>query len=255
MNTRRAGSVVMPNRGQVVDAVTSYIARQTQRLADIVSNAEEYLSALTLTGTITYSVDPNESFTITYPKPAGNTVTLAGAAQWVNSTATPEIDFYNAKKIMSDECGLEPTDCIMSNSAAVAFMGLANVKALLDKLNVSAGGLDFTRQFTADGAIFLGTFCGIRCWSYPRTLKVSGSQTALIRNNYIEFVHAGPAAQWTMYYGAIFDMDALMDQVFVGARFAKSWLEKDPSVMQLLLTSRPLPVPRRPGAMVSMLVM
>lgn len=251
MTKRRAGSVVMPGKSEMMSAIDAYIARQTQRMADICTNAEEYLCALSLTGTISYAVDPLESFTITYPKPAGNTVTLAGAALWSASTSTPQTDFYNAKKLMSDEVGLNPTDCIMSNTAALAFMTNVQVIATLDKLNVSAGGLSFANQFTDDGAIFLGTFCGIRCWSYPREVIVNGSSTKLIRNNYVEFVHAGSAAEFTMYFGAIFDMDALEEDAFVGRRFSKSWKEKDPSAQILLTCSRPLPVPRRPGAIVS----
>ena len=49
-------------------------------------------------------------------------------------------------------------------------------------------------------------------------------------------------------------MDAFEAGLWVAQRFSKSWVTKDPSQRLALLHSRPLPVPRRPGAMVSMKV-
>jgi len=63
-----------------------------------------------------------------------------------------------------------------------------------------------------------------------------------------------PAAENVMYYGAIPDFDALQGRAWVGRRFGKSWMDKDPSAQIALVHSRPLPVPRRPGSMVSMKV-
>ena len=111
-----------------------------------------------------------------------------------------------------------------------------------------------TTQFSEDGAIFLGSFCGIRFWSYPRQVKVAGSMTDLIRAKYAEFVCRVPAAEFTLYYGAIHDWKALQNRSFVGERFSKSWEDEDPSVRQLLTHSRPLPVPRRMGAVYSLKV-
>lgn len=251
LSNRRPGSIIFPGQGGIVSAAEQYVARQLGRLADLVTNAEEYLCCMALQGTISYQVSDDANFTITYPKPSGNSVDLGTNNYWADSTSNPEVDCYEAKRVVSEEVGLGITDCILGSEAAVSFLKSSTVRSLLDVRNVTAGGQDFTTQFSEDGAIFLGTFCGIRFWAYPRQVKVNGTMTDLIRSKYAEFVCRVPAAEFTLYYGAIHDWKALQNRSFVGERFSKSWEDEDPSVRQLLTHSRPLPVPRRMGAVYS----
>lgn len=223
-----------------------------KRLADLITNAEEYLCALAIRGVISYVAADEANFTITIPKPAGNNVTLS--TFWDDPAGTPSVNFLTAKQLASDEVGLGITHCILGSEAMAAFLQNDEVKALMDINNVSAGALTLQEKFNDDGAIFLGVFCGVQVWGYPRTVKVKGVSTALIRAKYAEFLCVTPAAENTLYYGAIPDLDAFEGQLFQAERFSKSWIQKDPSVMQMLAHSRPLPIPRRPGSMVSMKV-
>ncbi len=253
---RKPGSVIFPPQTEQVSAIGAHIARELQVLADLVTNAEEYLAALSLQGTISYSVTPEENFTITYPKPAGHNITLV--TFWDDadpSLPEPEINVHAVKRLLSAEVGLGVTDAICGSEAADAFMRLAkNQKFLFDKRDVNMGGADFTTMFNEDGAIFLGRAFGVNFWEYSRTATVDGSSTNMLRAKYIEFVSATPSAEFTMYYGAIADMHAFEGNLWIAQRFSKSWLTQDPSQRLALLHSRPLPVPRRPGAMVSMKV-
>lgn len=254
---RRPGTVIFsPGAGYQLSALRAHMARDMQGMADMVTNAEEYLCSMALQGSIAYSVADQEVITITFPRSAGNNITLS--TFWDDATpANVKINnnFHTVKQILS-ELGLAPTDAIMGTEAAAAFRNLVAGGYLktLDQRHVTQGDIDFTQQFSEDGVIYLGTFDGIRCWEYGRTATLNGVATNMIRPKYVEFISRSTNSQRVLYYGAIPDMKALKGQLFQGERFSKSWEVEDPSAMMALLHSRPLPVPRRPDATVSMKV-
>ncbi len=94
---------------------------------------------------------------------------------------------------------------------------------------------------------------GSRVWEYSRTVDVDGVPTSLVDPKKAIFFHNGPAAQNVLYYGAIADMKTIGGR-FMSKRFSKSWETDDPSVLWALLASRPLPISRRPGSVVDMIV-
>jgi hypothetical protein len=254
---RRPGSTIFIESGEQLSAIEQHIARDLQVMSDLITNAEEYLCALALQGTISYVNEDEDAFTITFPRSGGHTITLS--TFWDDATPADvrmEADVFNAKKLLSDAVGLPVTDCILGSEAVTEFQALiarGDLK-VLDQRNVTGGVVTFLEQFNQDGAIFLGEAFGIRWWAYPRTASLNGSSVNMIRPKYAEFVSASPASDRVLYYGAIPDMDALEGRRFVGERFSKSWRENDPSAMMALIHSRPLPVPRRPDATVSMKV-
>lgn len=258
---RPVGTVqYVQSAGQVISAAQAHIAEDLQIMADMITNAEEYLCAFALRGQISYAVEDEEVFTISMPKPSANDITLS--TFWDDADPTAVRIFANvlaAKRAISDDTGLAgPTDAILGGDASAQLMELAEagqIKLLnnLDR-NLTGGGLDFTQNFRDDGAIYLGTFAGVRWWEYSRQVTVNGVATDLIRPKYAEFVTATAAADNVMYYAAIPDMDALQGRSFQGERFSKSWLIKDPSSQMSLVHSRPLPVMRKPGSTVSMKV-
>lgn len=255
MNARMPGFQIFPSRQQWGSSQDLYMQKQLERLADLATNAEEYLCALAIRGVISYSVSEQAVFQITYPKPAGNNVTLT--TTWDDpDPSVPEIesDFDTAKRLISDEVGLVPTDVILGSTAARLFKKVLKSQKILDMLHYTAGEVTLQNQYRPDGAILLGNFCGINVWSYPRTVSINGSTVPLVRANYAEFVCAVPAAENRIYYGPIADEDALEGDMAVTQRFSKSWVEKDPSQRFLLLQTRPLPCTRRPGSIVSMQV-
>ncbi len=249
---RRVGSVVFPTKGQQLSAIEAHVARDMQRMADLITNAEEYLCALAIRGEISYTAADESHFKVTYPKPGGHTLNVANT--WATaSTATPSQDFTTAKRLVNGEHNLPVTDCIMDAEAAQNFVRIQEIKDMLDNRRMLAGGIDLRRQFDATGALFLGNFMGIDCWEYSRSAVVPGlGSTALIRTGFAEFVSAVPEADNHIYYGAISDMKALEGRLFQGERFSKSWMKEDPSQRIVLVKSRPLPIMRRPGSVVSM---
>ena len=257
INQRRAGSVIFPTSGQQSSAMQTQMARELQNMADDIANSEEYLACLSLQGEISYEVADGEVFTITFPRSAGNDVTLSGADLWdAGGTEDIEGDFQDAAEAINDGVSLGCTDAICGALAADQFRTNAIVRATLDNRNIDAGTLLLRERFRQSGALFLGSFYnGINVWRYARTVDVNGSTVDLIRSKYVEFIAATREAQFTAYYGPIADMKALGSRQFVGKRFSKSWEVEDPSVRWVLAHTRPLPVPRRPDATYSLKVL
>lgn len=248
---RQPGTVIFPSRGEQLSAIQKAIARDAQHLMDMIENREEWMAAMALRGTITYSVTDEEVFTVTFPRQSSHSVTASPL--WDNS-GKPSLDFLAAKRLINKDTGLVVTDVFLGSDASVAFLQNSEVQNLLDTRNLQAGELQITNQFTEQGALYLGRFSGVRVWEYSRQVLVSGSAVDLIRPKYAEFVHVGPSNRFETLYGAIPDFEALQGRKFVGKRFSKSWMEKDPSVRQLLIHTRPLCVPVLPDATVSMVV-
>jgi len=253
---RQPGTDIYIDSGAQANAVQSHIAEDLQLMGDYVTNAEEWLCAQAIQGVIAYEVADQEVFTITFPKPSGNNITLT--TFWNDGTAGDVKvleDIHTVKKVLADEVGLTPTDAICGESAATQLRLLAKGGYItLDNRTLNMGNVDFTTQYNDDGVIYIGRIAGVDFWEYSRTAELNGSDTAMIRTKYVEFLSTSANSDRVLYYGAIPDMKALQGKRFVGERFSKSWEQEDPSAFMALLHSRPLPVPRRPGANVSMKV-
>jgi len=257
ISQRRPGDrIFVSGKSDVIASAQRYITQIQQGLEDQVINAEEYLISRSLQGVISYSVADEEVFTITFPRPAANNVTLD--TWWDDAdpdNVTLELDFHLIKSLASETTtGLPLTDAIMGSTAATAFLKLARLKNI-PLGNINQGTIDFTTQFNEDGVIFLGTFSGVRLWQYNRSVILNGSSTDMIRTNYVEFISSSPQTERVLYYGAIPDMDAIENGNIVSERFSKSWKVSDPSARYMLVQSRPLPVPRRVDASFSVKVL
>jgi len=252
---RHAGDEVFLTGGPA-EKVAREVARQMQRMEDLVANAEEYLCAQALRGVISYSSADESVFTITLGKSVGNTITLTDFWDETGDIAETHL---TVRARMHGQVQLQPTDCILGEEAAAAFIKSQSAKELLDLRGVTFGGMDLTTGFASSGvmqgAMFLGVIGGVRYWAYyPSVTLPDGSSYALVRAKYAEYVHAGPAAMNEMAYGPISDLDALDAGLLSSRRFSKSWRQKDPSVQQVLIHSRPLPIMKRPDSVVSVKV-
>jgi hypothetical protein len=248
---RRPGTVIFVDTGSQMSAIQAHIGRDLKRLRDLIANSEEWMSAMAIRGTVTYSVNDQENFTITFPKPSAHTFT---ASPLWSTTSNPEEDVLTAARLIADDTGLTPTHAICGLNAAKYFRKNARVETILDNRRIMSGEKVYTGAVNEQGAIFMGTWCGLEWWEYSRSVNLDGTSTKLVRDDYVEIVTATPAADNVTYYGAIPDMDALQGRMIQSKIFSKSWIEKDPSVMWALAHSRPLTVPRLPGSMVSIKV-
>lgn len=253
---RRPGDSIFQTGEEALSSQERYIARRIRRLRDRIDNTHEWMWSQLLQGQINYQVNEQANFQITVPRLATHDIDLATAKEWDNATASGikiYEDFDLAKSLSSEDEGTVITDALMGTNAALYFLRNAEVRELLQKSSgILTGEMDLRRQYRDDGAIFLGEFCGINCWKYPRKLNVAGTPTDLIRPNFVEFVSATPQTEATTFYGAILDMEAFEARQHIGKIYSKSWTTKDPSHLRLLAHSRPLPWFPRPNANVSM---
>ena len=251
LEKRRPGQPIFSNQAQIAAGARRHVTQELAKLERLIVNRIEWLCAMALRGVIQYSVPDLGNFTISFNKPAGHTIILAGAALWTAATGVPIEQFRQAKRLVADEHGISVTHAIMGQEAASAFLANPNVRAELDNRRFDMEStLSANPDFSPEGAVFLGVYCGIPCWEYSRSLEGA----PLIRSKYVEFVTASPSAENVLYFGSINDHDALDGGTWVGERFSKSWVTKDPSVRWALVQSRPLPVMRRPGSVVSIQV-
>jgi len=256
MVNRRPGGVIFASGDDIAAAMRQYIADEQEMMLDDITNSEELLCALALTGTITYQTADEEAFTITSPRSTTNDFALSGADRWDQTGSSPRQTMKAVMQIINEAVGLGVTDAIMGADAAEAFLGNPEANTLLDVRRFNTGTLDFNQQFGADGALYLGTYVGgIRLWMYARQVLVGSTTTDLIRPKYVEFIAKSPVAQFVTYYGAIEDMRAIgAGRVLQSKRFSKSWEVEDPSARMLLIESNPMPCIRRPDSTVSVQV-
>lgn len=233
------------------------ITRRMQRMSDAIEHAEEYMAAaLAFRGSLSYSDEIGDVFTISVPRPSGNNITLS--TFWDDSTpadVTPYEDFNTVQKILADEVGLQATDCVMGEEAATAFRKWAHNSAIVgdNRISYTDGILQSVAPYTRAGVQFLGVYRGVRLWEYSRSLVVAGTSTPLVRPKRAEFFCDGALAECVMNYAAIPDL-SVESGVFIGRRFSKSWTENDPSVRVMVTKTRPMPVISKPGAFVSVKV-
>jgi len=250
MLRRLGGFNVFTDRGQKEAQIREAIARDQQRMNDLLENNMEWLASQTLTGVVSYSVARQANFRLDFGRLA--THNINAAVSWATfATSQPADDLLAAARLINDDSELNATHAILSTEAATNLFKSASIQNVLDNRRMEAGSLEF-RLFEATGARFLGTISSIQLWEYGRSITVNGVSTPLIRAGYAEVVHVGPSNQFVSYFGAIPDWDAIEEGLWMGEKFSKSWLTKDPSVRWMLLTSRPLPVPRRVNATVSL---
>lgn len=247
---RRPGTAIFPTEGDVLSATEEVIARDMQYMNDMCENAEEWLQCMALQMVITYNVTDQERYTVTYARDTDHSVTPS--IFWNQANSTPTADVHAIKALISEAVGMGVTDAICGAEAAAAVRANPVIAAIINtQANMNAGALNLSQQFRDDGAIWMGKIYDINFWEYPRTVRIAGTATALIRTKYIEFVAATKAAQHVRYYSAIVDMKAFEGGSIQLKKFAKSWQEEDPSALMALINTRPLPVPRIPDSTVS----
>lgn len=253
---RYPATTIFADAATISAAIDKKIADEMSVLADMVAETEEWMCAMALRNTLSYSSD-EAAFEITYARDATLDTALGSTVGWDDTGSKPWRDFRAAKKLISKFVRLGCDTVILGETAAQAFVEHADIAAQINTTSgISAGSIDLQKQYQDDGAILLGRFCGINVWEYTGTVVPpdGSAEISLIRTDYAEFIATSPAADRLMYYAAIPDLDALESKLFQGRRFAKSWKTPDPSAQMALIHSRPFPVNRRPNAQMSLKV-
>lgn len=250
---RTPGSRVFLSGGETqVDEVQRKIARDFQYMNDQIENRIEWLCAQALEGVIDYSKaddDHAEAFQFDYARDGGFTVALGAGDRWNEGTSDIAGDVrYAADKVM-EETGLNVTDAICGSLAADAFLNNAKVQEHVERRRPEGPGtpLLLGGRPSPRGARYLGSVYGVNWWAYTRQVKdIDGSAVDLINTKKVFLLPQD--GEFSIEFGAIPDIDAFESGQLEAQKFSKSWTTEDPSLMWVLMHTRPFPLMRRPEA-------
>lgn len=242
---RRAGDQIYGSQDQMIASMMREIADELADLDDRITNRIEWMVAQLLRGEISYSVEGGANFTITRPSHADMTDALTNTDAWDDAASDPGANFTTAKRLFELHARGNPTDCIMSQSAADAFLANPTVRAeIKTDTNLNAGRLDLSTFVDRDGVLYLGRYRGIDCWEYARTVEVdeAGTTEDLLEDKFVYFVsRSAELNQPRMFYGAIIRQETVEAGNVRMRRFSKSWMQEDPSARRVIVETRPLP--------------
>lgn len=207
-------------------------------------------------GQVTVAGDDYPTVVVDFKRHANLTVQLAGGARW-------------------GEAGVSPIDNLETwANSALPLSGAAMRTAVLDPLSLALLRADpkwekmldresnrgdrnlpdgvVTRGTGDDSAVYIGRIGTLEIWLYSEPyVDEAGADQNMMPDYQVILGARGQnntgkgGLEGTRCYGAILDEKA----GFKAQRyFSKSWVEEDPPVRNLLLTSAPLIVPYRPNA-------
>ena len=167
-----------------------------------------------------------------------NTITLAAPEYWTEIAVNP-LDYLRAWRLALFKVGgHRPDVAVMGSGVLNAFLGNANVQALLDNRRITLGQLEMKPK-KGSGATCVGAIEGLELYHYTDWYEdpITGALTEMIPSNAL--VMGSREAANAVNYGAIVDLDfgggAIERKIF-----PKSWVEQDPSILWMLLQSSPL---------------
>lgn len=197
------------------------------------------------TGKVTVTGEQYPTQVVDYGRDAGLTVTLTGGNRWGQSGVNPLDSLQDWAQLVLQKSGAMPKKVVMTVDVWKIFRKDAEVQKQLDRFRSNAS-LVTDAQATEDG-VYMGDIDGFQIYVYSgwyidpddaamTEVPILAAGTVILGGAQIEGVRA---------YGAIRDEEAGFQAL---SYYAKSWLEKDPSVRYLLMQSAPLVVPYRVNA-------
>jgi Phage major capsid protein E len=213
----------------------------------------EWMAAQALvTGQITISGEDYPTVVVNFARDPGVSVTLSGGALWTApTTAKPMDDIENiALLVRRKSRGSVVGDLIMNGYTWSLLRTILMTDPNLWKLYTTYQRVAPTSTFDLGPrqnieAEFVGNLSGrFNIIVYDGFYHDdNGAEQIFIPNGKVLAIASG-GIEGTQYRGAIMDLEAQMEP---RDYFVKTWLEKNPSGMQVLSQSAPLVAPRRPN--------
>lgn len=224
------------------------VARALADQLEMLTRREEWMAAEVLrNGKVTVAGDGYPSVEVDFGRDPSLTSTLLTTARWGESGVSPIDDLETWMATVANLGGGAVTHIVLGPDAYRLLRRDPNFK---DSINRDLGQTSTSQIFVnplggSNWAQFQGRLGSVELWVYQQPyVNDAGSDAKMINDHDVILVNA-PGLLGTRCYGLIQDEEA---QYRSTRYFAKSWLEKDPSVRWLLLQSAPLMVPYRPNA-------
>ena len=227
--------------GDIHTARKKKIALEQKDLKNQIFNRIEWMCAQALTGMMSV-VQSNVSFQIDYLMPSAHKIVLTSGDKWSETTAKVRNNIEVWAQMIINALGFGPTIAICGSDVAAALFDRLAEDKWFDSRSLSTG--EFSWKASSN---YMGRAGGIDFYKYGSKYENdSGVDTSLLPANKIYLI--ATQAQFSIEFGLITDLDA--DAQVMGELFSKAWLEKDPSVLNILAESRPLPVVWQPEAII-----
>lgn len=249
-----SGSLTLDQRRNAVIAELLRKGRQKMQ------NRNEWLAARAIIdGRVTISGEDYPSTLVDFRRDASLTVTLAGAAQWDETTADPLGDLKDVRNAANGLSGARIRKHIFGQNAWDLFTQRVDLKGMMDN-NFRGLNVNVTRM--ADGWLdqgqeYMGIIQGsngggaIEAWVDNSKYLDPEDGTEKFYLDQDTVVGVSDLVGGTRCFGAIMDKRAGYQAMEV---FFKNYDQENPSVEYLLLQSAPLMVPRVPNATFSVKV-
>jgi len=217
------------------------LALELQDIQARIRRTTEWMAAQALKGVLTVN-QPNLAFVIDFQLPDAHKPSLTSTERW-SDTDDSDItgDIMDWKQLISAATGYSATFAICGKNVPKYLLDNDKVRKLMDNRNMSVGQLAF------ENSNYIGRLVGVDIYMYDATY----TDAAGVAQPYIPddaFVLVATDGPFRLHYGLIYDLDERIASA--NPYFAKSWIEKDPSLLWLLAESRPLPVPHWPECIV-----
>lgn len=193
-------------------------------------------------GQVTVSGELYPTQVVSYGRPGGHTVTLAGAARWGQAGIKPLDNLETWATTVLQASGATITDWVMDVEAWKLLRVDADFQKLLDRFRGNATMEKITQEY--EGASLVAQVPPWNIWVYQGWyVNDAGAEVPLLPANTV--IGGSPLIEGVRAFGAIRDEEAGYQAM---PYFAKSWVEKDPAARFLMTQSAPLVVPYRPAA-------
>lgn len=231
--------------------IDDLIAEELMDQQETVTRREEWMAIQALLNGTVSVVGEGVNAVVDFLRPASHTITLTGADQWSDPSANPIADIKAWRSLILQDSGRRADTVVLDPESAEAFINHPNVIDKLDTRRVELGQFmprELDEQVTYLGDLFSGA---VSIFSYEEFYHDGTTDQPMMPSGRVIIGASGARSE--RLYGAIQDFDA--GGLAEARWFPKVWMEKDPSVANLLLQSAPLPSPVEVNAYASATVL
>ncbi|NDV20007.1 major capsid protein [Pseudodesulfovibrio sp. JC047] len=236
----KPGEPPLVKPGVADDRVETKVSRDLQEVKDRCEITIEYMASKSLCGGKIIVTQDNIQFEIDFRMPATHIIVLSAGSKWNDSGVNPLENLEEWADLIVEACGLSPDVCIMGTNAHKAFRNNAAVQAELDNRRIESGA-----YAPVVGKAYKGHVQGVDVFRYGGTYHdVDDSPVKLMEPDYI--LLGCTDAENSLEFGRPTDLECDGPTEY----FTKSDLKKDPSQLDQITETRPLPWNKQPDAFV-----
>lgn len=245
--------IYMDDRGNSPqERAATILAEDMATMDDMIIRREELQAAQALFGGVVAIKGEGIDTSIDFGIPAGNIITLSGAALWSASTSDPIADLRTWKRQIAQVSGMNADIVVLGADVVNAFVNNVNVQKLLDVRRFELGIVK--PEDKGNGVTFVADIIslGMEIWAYDEWYIDDQTQVETPMIPAKKVLVTSKNAMRKRHYRSIHDISA---GTFASPRFAKSWMKEDPSARYVMVQSGPLCVPHQVDAIINATVL